>query len=153
MKIRSVHNARSAMLTEYLRYMWSRPAVMRIAVENAALSYSQASPVPIKPLTRRRDVLASISSRRSGLEKPGLLGSWVGRGVLSLLLIAVWLTILGPRPAQAQANPCPEPNVLKFVQAPNNDGGFDVWDTRSAGHFASHDLRQGSPRILRLRCP
>src|SRR6266436_200536 len=122
-----IHFARSAMLTEYLRYIWSRPAPMRIAVESTFLS-PPPEQVAIKKLTRRQNVLASNFSR-SGLQKPALLGRLGGRGILSLLLMLFCLVIIGAGPAQAQTSPCPETNVLKFVQFPRTDGGFDVWDS------------------------
>jgi hypothetical protein len=43
--------------------------------------------------------------------------------------LAIWLGIFGPRPVYAQANPCPETNVLKYVQPPQLDSGFDLWDS------------------------
>src|SRR5882724_5198411 len=56
-------------------------------------------------------------------------GGLVGRALLSLLLTAIWVALLAPRPALAQTGQCPETNVLKYVQLPQIDGGFDLWDT------------------------
>jgi hypothetical protein len=135
MKTEGVHFARSATLTEYLRYIWSRPAPARIAVESTFLS-SPPLPVPIKTSTRHQSVLASDFNRRSGAEKPAPLGRLGGRGILSLLLMLFCLVVIGAGPAQAQTSPCPETNVLKFVQFPRTDGGYDVWDS---GPFALAD--------------
>jgi hypothetical protein len=125
MKTGSIHFARSAMLTEYLRYIWSRPAPTRIAVESTFLSHPLA--VPIKTSTNRQSVLATDFNRRSVLEKPGQFGRLAGRGILNLLFIVFCLVIIGAQPAQAQTQ-CPEAN-LKYVQPPRTDGGYDVWDS------------------------
>jgi len=76
MKTGSIHFARSAMLTEYLRYIWSRPAPVRITVESTIVSRLPA-PVPIKRLERRQSVFADEWTRRSGFggdfqAKPGI---------------------------------------------------------------------------------
>jgi HYR domain. len=131
----SIRFARSAMVSEYLRYIWSRPAPVRIAVESAFFSHPPV-PVPIKKLTKRPSVVASDFNRRSEMEKPGPLGRLGGRGLLSLLLAVFCLVIIGAGPVQAQTSPCPETNVLKFVQFPRTDGGYDVWDS---GPFALAD--------------
>ena len=65
MKTGSIHFARSAMLTEYLRYIWSRPAPTRITVESNFLACLPA-PVPIKRLGIRQSVLAEERTRRFG---------------------------------------------------------------------------------------
>jgi hypothetical protein len=72
MKTGSIHFARSAMLTEYLRYIWSRPAPLRITVESSLVSRLPA-PVPIK----RQSVCADEWTRRTGFggdfqTKPGI---------------------------------------------------------------------------------
>jgi len=126
MKTGSTHFARSAMLTEYLRYIWSRPAPPRIAVESTFFLHPPI-PVPIKTSTKRQNLLASNFNRRS--QKPPLIRGLSDRGILSLLLMLFCLVIIGGGPAQAQTQPCPETNVLKFVQFPRTDGGFDVWDS------------------------
>src|SRR6267142_4121988 len=128
MKTGRVHFARSAMLTEYLRYIWARPAPTQIAVESTLLSRPPV-PVPIKTLTKQQSVLAQDFNRRSFLGKPPLFGQTAGRGILSLLLFLCCLVIIGASPAQAQTSPCPETNVLKYVQIPPTDGGYDVWDS------------------------
>jgi hypothetical protein len=134
MKTGPIHFARSAMLTEYLRYIWSRPAP-RIAVESTFFSLP-SSPVPIKTSAKPQSVIALDSCRRSGLQKPFPLGKLGSRGILSLLMTLFCLVIIGVGPAQAQTQPCPETNVLKFVQLPRTDGGYDVWDS---GQFALAD--------------
>ena len=76
MKTGSIHFARSAMLTEYLRYIWARPAPLRITVESSFVSRLPA-PVPIKKLGKRQSVLAEDRTRRFGFggdfqAKPGI---------------------------------------------------------------------------------
>jgi hypothetical protein len=54
MKTGTIHFARSAMLTEYLRYIWARPAPVHIQVQGAAFSLPAAAPVPVKSLTKQQ---------------------------------------------------------------------------------------------------
>src|ERR1041385_3594625 len=110
--------ARSAMLTEYLRYIWSRPAAMRIAVENTAFPRPVPVPVAFRKLPGQQRILASALARRTTSPAPDRFGRFATREILGLVLLAVWL-IFGAPAGQAQTQPCPETNVLKFVQAPN----------------------------------
>jgi len=76
MKTGSIHFARSAMLTEYLRYIWARPAPIRIAVESTFLACPPA-PVPVKKLGKRQSEFAEERPRRFGSggdfqAKPGI---------------------------------------------------------------------------------
>jgi hypothetical protein len=71
-----IHFARSAMLTEYLRYIWARPAPIRITVESNFIACLPA-PVPIKRLGRRQIVFSEERTRRFGFggyfqAKPGI---------------------------------------------------------------------------------
>jgi hypothetical protein len=64
------------MVTEYLRYIWARPAPLRITVENSIVSRLPA-PVPIKKLEKRQSVFAEERTRRFGFggdfqAKPGI---------------------------------------------------------------------------------
>jgi hypothetical protein len=109
MKTGRIHFARSAMLTEYLRYIWSRPVPARIPVQEIVLSLPPAVPVPIKGLTYRESVLDRNPIRRSSLAV-----RITGRGTLSSLFVAMWL-VIGALPAPAGANRCPEMKLLKVA--------------------------------------
>ena len=93
MKTGRVHFARSAMLTEYLRYIWSRPASTHIAVDTTFLSRPPV-PVPIKTLTKQQSVLASDFNRRFGPGESATLGRLASRGIFSLLLYLFCLVII-----------------------------------------------------------
>ena len=129
MKTAKAYIARSSMLTEYLRYMWSRPRHARISVENFTLPRPAPVPVTFPRVPDRRSTLGETPARRAIFDRPEGFRRTFRQGILGLLVMALWLAILGARQAHAQANPCPETNVLKFIQAPNLDGGFDLWDT------------------------
>jgi hypothetical protein len=121
------HIARSAMLTEYLRYIWSRPSGARSAMESFA--FQQPLNVSGRKLPGQQSVLASNPARRTTLERASQPSGLSGRGILGLLMWAIWLVILGAPSAQAQTGPCPETNLVKYIQPPNLDGGLDVWDS------------------------
>src|SRR2546430_13098992 len=129
MKTGKTYIARSAMLTEYLRYMWSRPSRARITVEN--LTLPRPVPVPVMPgkLVGGHRILGPNPTRDRNSERSIQLPRLAGGGILGLLLMAIGLVILGALPAPAQTSPCPETNVVKFIQLPNLDGGFDVWNS------------------------
>ncbi len=55
--MKTTHFARSAMLTEYLRYVWSRPVPLRIPVKEVAPLFSPAAPVAVKSFTKQRRLL------------------------------------------------------------------------------------------------
>ena len=110
--------ARSTIVTEYLRHLWSRPVAIRI-MQGAAPS-RRAMPSPSRNSEEARNGMPPAPSLRPGL---------IGRAILILLLLVIGGGTFGPRAAYAQANGCPETNVQKYVQMPQTDGGFDLWDT------------------------
>ena len=124
MKTGRFHISRPAMISEYLRYIWSRPVAVRIATEATPYLRPPGVPGALSELTKGRRILAADP----GFKKSALLMHPAGRFFLSLA-IAILLVIIGGRPAQAQANGCPETNVLKYVQFPPTGGAFDVWDS------------------------
>jgi hypothetical protein len=110
MKIANVRMNRSGMFREYLRYVWSRPS-RRISVE----TYAFARPLPVPVI---------FGKAHGGLTKVPPRNA-----IFGMLLMAIWLVIFAVQPIYAQTSPCPETNVFKYVQVPNTDGGFDLWDS------------------------
>src|SRR5438067_13333003 len=115
MKTAKVHFNRSATLIEYLRYVWSRPIPARISVEN----YNFPSPVRVSPnaskLPGQESVPGAYPARPTNLARTARSQSLAARGILGFLLVVLSLLILGTRTAYAQANPCPETHVLKYL--------------------------------------
>src|SRR5580765_6097381 len=117
--------ARSITSTEYLLYLWSRPAALRIVPGRSAPSCAPVATMRFQRLPGPQILLASSQNLPPGNPVPGV--GLLGRALLSLLL--VWLGLFAAQPLRAQTGQCPETNVLKYVQLPQIDGGFDLWDT------------------------
>src|SRR6266576_2691641 len=115
MKTAAPYVARSGMVTEYLRYVWSRPVAVRIAVQNTATPRPVPVPEGFKTLPEQQSTVASSLARHTISKTPDSFGRVGTPGLLGLLLLPLSL-IFGLSSALAQTQPVPDTNAVKFAE-------------------------------------